>query len=91
MCVLYVNVGSNIRHIAFGYVAMGSALLFILRSRWLLYSAGSGVNRVQVVLSGFSEKVLCFVQAKHVCSYGCMYFLTALVLVCVHLLVMSSA
>ena len=33
---------------------MGSAVLFILRSRLLLYFAGSGVNRVQIVLSGFS-------------------------------------
>ena len=30
----------------FGYVAMGSAMLFILWSRLLLYSAGSGVNRL---------------------------------------------
>ena len=29
----------------------------------LLYSAGSGVNRVQVVLSGFSVRLFCFVQA----------------------------
>ena len=33
---------------------MRSAVLFIFRSRLLLYSAGSGVNRVQVVLSGFT-------------------------------------
>ena len=50
----------------------------------LLYSAGSGVNRVQVVLSGFSVKLFCFVHVKTFC----MYFLDALVLVCVH--VMSS-
>ena len=43
---------------------MGSALLFIIRSRLLVYSAGSGVNRVQVVLSGFSRRLFCFVQAK---------------------------
>ena len=49
----------------------------------LLYSAGSGVNRVQVVLSGFSVKLFCFVQTKTVCRYDYMYFLTALVLVCV--------
>ena len=41
------------------------------------------MNRVQVVLSGFSVRLLCFVQAKTVCMYGCMYFLAALVLVCV--------
>ena len=56
-------------------------MFFILRSRLLLYSAGSGVNRVQVVLSGFSVRVFCFVQAKTLCRYGCMHFLAALVLV----------
>ena len=30
----------------FGCVAMGSAVLFILRFSLLLYSSGSGVNRV---------------------------------------------
>ena len=64
---------------------------FILRSRFLLYSAGSTVTRVHVVLSGFSVRLLCFVQTKTVCMYGCMYFLAALVLVCVHVMVMSSA
>ena len=53
MCVLYVSFGSKVRPRTFGCVAMGSALLFIVRSRLLVYSAGSGVNRVQVVLSGF--------------------------------------
>ena len=52
--------------------------------------AGSGVNRVQVVLSGFSKRLFCFVQAITLCRYGCMYFLAALVLVCVDVIVMSS-
>ena len=56
----------------FGCVAMGSALLFI-RSSLLVYSAGSGVNRVQDVFSGFSMRVFCFVQAKTLYRYGCMY------------------
>ena len=43
---------------------MRSAELFIFKSRLLLYSAGSGVNRVQVVLSEFSVRLFCFVQAK---------------------------
>ena len=47
MCVLYVSFGSKVRPRTFGCVAMGSALLFIVRSRLLVYSAGSGVNRVQ--------------------------------------------
>ena len=75
----------------FGCVVMGSAVLFILRSRLLLYSAGSGVNRVQVVLFGFSVRLFCFVHAKPLCRYGYMYFLTALVLACVDVMVMSSA
>ena len=67
---------------------MRSALLFILRSRLLLYSTWSGVNRVQVVLSGFSVILFCFVQAKTLCWYRCMYFLAALVFVCVDVMVM---
>ena len=43
---------------------MGSVLLCIFRSRFLVYSAGSGMNRVQVVLSGFSMRWFCFIQAK---------------------------
>ena len=82
-----VSFGSKVRPRTFGCVAMGSALLFIVRYRLLVYSAGSGVNRVQVVLSGFSKRLFCFVQAKKVC----MYFFAALVLVCVDVIVMSSA
>ena len=91
MCVLYVRFGSKVRPRTFGCVAMGSVLLFIVRSRLLGYSAVSSVNRVQVVLSGFSKRSLCFVQAKTMCRYGCIYFLAALVLVCVDVIVMSSA
>ena len=90
MCMLYVNFGSKVRPRTFGCVAMGSALLFIVRSRLLVYSAGSGVNRVQVVLSGFSMRLFCFVQAKTFCRYSCIYFLVVLVLVCVDVMVMSS-
>ena len=91
VCVLYVNFGSKVRPRTFGCVAMGSALLCIFRSRLLVYSAGSGVNRVQVVLYGFSMRLFCFVKAKTFCGYGCMHFLAALVLVCVDVMVMSSA
>ena len=81
----------KVRPRTFGCVATVSAVLFILRSRLLLYSAGSGVNIVQVVLSGFSMRLFCFVQAKTLCRYGCMYFLAVLVLVCVDVMVISSA
>ena len=75
MCVLYVSFGSKVRPRTFGCVAMGSVLLFIVRSR------------VQVVLSGSSKRMFCFVQAKTLCRYGCMYFLAALILVCVNVIV----
>ena len=58
MCAVCVSFGSKVIHRTFGCVDMGSAVLFIL----LLYSAGSGVNRVPVVLSGFSVRLFCFVQ-----------------------------
>ena len=64
MWVLYVSFGSKVRPRAFGCVAMDSSVLFILRSSLLVYSAGSGVNRVQVVLPGFSVRLLCLCRQK---------------------------
>ena len=46
---------------------------------------------MQVVLSGFSVSLFCLVQAKTLCRYGCMYFFAVFVLVCVDVMVMSSA
>ena len=51
MCVLYVSFVSTVRPRTFSCIAMGSVLLCIFRYRLLVYSAGSGMNRVQVVLS----------------------------------------
>ena len=91
MCVLYVSFGSKVRPITFGCDAMHIGVLLMFRSRLLVYFAGSGVNSVKVVLSGFSVRLFCVVQAKTLCRYGCMYFLAGLVLVCVDVMVMSSA
>ena len=66
MCVLYKSFGSKVRPITFVCVAMDSAVLFILSSRLFLYSTGSGV-----VLSGFSVRLFCFVQAETLYRYGC--------------------
>ena len=60
----------SVRPRTFGCVAMGSALLFIVRSRLLIYSAGSGVNRVQVVLSGFSKRLFCLEVTNPMCRYA---------------------
>ena len=83
--------GLRLRPRIFGYVSMGSGVLFNLRSRFFVYSAGSGLNRVQTVLARFSLRLLCFVQIRTLCRYGCMYFLAVLVLMCVDVMVMSSA
>ena len=88
MCLQYVSCGSKVRPRIYGCVAMGSVVLFILRYKLLVYSAGSVVNRVQVVLSGFSVRLFCFVQAKTLCRYGCIYFLALLMLRCVDVMVM---
>ena len=89
MCAVYF--WSKVMPRTFGFIAMGSTVLFILRSSLLLYSAGSGMNRVQVGLSGLIVRLCCFVQVKTFCRYGCMYFLAILVLVFVDVMVMSSA
>ena len=47
--MIYVSFEFRVRPITFGCVAMYSAVLVILRARLLGYSAGSGVNRVQVI------------------------------------------
>ena len=57
----------------------------------LYVSFGSKVRPRTFFLSGFSKRLFCFVQAKTLCRDGCMYFLAALVLVCVDVIVMSSA
>ena len=48
-------------------------LVVYFRSRLLVYSAGSGVNRVQVVLSGFSMRLFC--PGKKCRYVVCIYWL----------------
>ena len=57
MCVLYVScwVLGKTQNL---WVRCHESALFIVISRLLVYSAGSGVNRVQVVLSGFSKRFM---------------------------------
>ena len=64
MCLLYVSLGSGVSPIIFGLIFMGSAMLSICSSSCVLYSAGSCVKRVHVVLSGFRMRL--FVRV-HVC------------------------
>ena len=46
---------------------------------------------MQVVLSGLSVILFCFVHAQTLCRYGYMYFFAALVPVYVDVMVMSFA
>ena len=81
MCVLYVRFGSKVMPRTFGCVAMRSAVLFIFRSRLLLYFAGSGVNGAQVVLSGFSVRLFVLSRKK---LYVCMVVCISLLYKCVY-------
>ena len=73
VCVLCASCGSSqccvLHDLEFEApeVSIGSVVLFIWSSRFLVYSTGSGMNSVQVVLSGFSVILFCFVQAKSLC------------------------
>ena len=84
VCVLCASCGSS-------QLCILHDLQIVNAARLLLYSAGSGVNRMQIVLSGFSVRLFCFVHEFFLCRYGCIYFLAALVLVCIDVMVMSSA
>ena len=68
VCVLFMSFGSKVMPRTFGCVAMGSAVLFILRSTLPLYFAG--MSRVQFVLSGFSVRLSCFVRVNTLYRYG---------------------
>ena len=65
VCVMYASFGCKVKQRTVGYITR----LFNLRFRLLVYSAESGVNRVQIVLSGFNMRLLCFVQAFFKCRY----------------------
>ena len=89
MCELYVSFGSKVRPRTFRCIAMGSALLCILRSRLIVYSAGSGVNRVQDVFSGFSMRLFCLSRQKlSVCMVVYISWLHSCLCVCVDAMVM---
>ena len=76
MCVMYESCWSKVMPRTFGCVSMGSAVLFIFRFRLLLYSAGSEVNRVQVVLTEFSVRFFVLsMQKLYVGMVVCIYWL----------------
>ena len=68
MCVLYVSFASKVRPRTFRCVAIGSALLFIVRSTLLVYSSGAGVNRWQGVCLDLVRG--CFVLSRQKLCVG---------------------
>ena len=50
MCLLYVSLGSRVSPSILELMFMGSVMLSICSASCVLYSAGSGVKRVNVVL-----------------------------------------
>ena len=70
MCLLYVSLGSRVSPSIFGLIFMGSVMLSICNSSCVLYSAGSGVKRVHVALSGLRMRLSMYVF--HVDMIGCL-------------------
>ena len=77
MCLLYVSLGSRVSPSMFRFMFMGSVTLSICSSSWVLYSAGSGVKRVHVVLSGLRMRL--FVESMYVFHVG---MIGCLLLIC---------
>ena len=75
----------------FGCVLRGGLVLLICSSKLQLYSVGSGVNKVYVVLFGLRFMLMSIVHVCTLFRYGCKYGLAVLVLVCVDVMAMSSA
>ena len=57
MCLVYVSLWSRVSPSIFGLIFMGSVTLSICSSSCVLYSAGSGVKRVHVVLYGLKMRL----------------------------------
>ena len=91
MCLLYVSLGSRVRHSIFGFVIMSSVLMLICRFSLALYSAGSGVKRVHVVSSVLKMRLFACVHTSMVFKYGCRCVFAVFKFLCVVEMVMSSA
>ena len=56
-----------------GFFTVGMTTLSMLSVSCVLYSAGSGVKRVLVVLSGLRWSWFCCVHEAISCKYGCSF------------------
>ena len=62
MCSAKLSLGSSVTPSILGFLIVGMRVLLLLRCSVFLYSAGSGVKRVAVDLSGFKMRSFSFVQ-----------------------------
>ena len=67
--VISVSLGSRVSPSIFGFMFMGSVMLSICSSSCVLYSPGSGVKRVHVVLSGLRMRLFVCVHVGISCRY----------------------
>ena len=74
-----------------GFFTVGMTTLSMLSVSCVLYSAGSGVKRVLVVLSGLRWSWFCCVHEAISCKYGCSFACAICLFVSVDVIVMSSA
>ena len=89
MCLLYVCLGSRVL-VFLGLMFMGSVMLSICSSSCVLYSAGSSVKRVHVVLSGLRMRLFVRVHVCISCRYDWMFAFAMFMSLCVDVMVMSS-
>ena len=90
MCLLYVSLGSRVSPSIFGLMFMVSVMLSLCSSNCMLYFSGSGVKRVHVVLSVLRIRLFVRVHVCISCRYDWLFALATFML-CVHVMVMSSA
>ena len=64
ICLPKFNFVSKVRPRILGFLTVGMIVLFIVRFKIVLYSAGSGVNNVAVDLSGLRMRSFLCVQLK---------------------------
>ena len=88
---MFVSLGSRVSPSIFGLMFMGSVMLSICNSSCVLYSAGSVVKRVHVVLSGLRMRWFVRVNVCISCRYDWMFAFAMFILLCVDGMVMSSA
>ena len=91
MCLLYVSLGSRVSPSIFGLMFMGGVMLSICSSSCVMWSAGSGVKRVHVVLSGLRMRLFVRVHVCISCRYDWTFALVMFMSLSVDVMVMSSA